>query len=171
VADDGIADPRMRASGRVRPRRNTRPRDALGRPLPYGAIGVAGQPEGISGTASETLADAYRLLCEGRPFHAHEVLEDAWKSRPEGERELWRGLAQLAVGVTHAARGNAVGGVRLIERGTRNLSPYVSARPHGLDLAAVIGWSDQAIAEIARGTPVMLSPPPLLPPAVGDALR
>ena len=51
------------------------------------------------------------------PFHAHEVLEDAWKAAPEAERELWRGLAQLAVGLTHAARGNTRGGVALLERG------------------------------------------------------
>ncbi len=38
-------------------------------------------------------------------FHAHEVLEDAWKTGPEAQRELWRGLAQLAVGLTHAAPG------------------------------------------------------------------
>jgi hypothetical protein len=170
VGDDRTADAR-RTSGSVRPRRNTRPRDALGRPLPYGAAGVAGQAEGISRTPSESLAEAYRLLSDGRPFHAHEVLEDAWKSGPEGERELWRGLAQLAVGVTHAARGNAVGAVRLIERGARNLAPYVSARPHGLDVAAVIDWSEHAIVQIDRETPVMLNPPPLLPSAGGDALR
>jgi hypothetical protein len=109
------------------------------------------------------LIEAYRLLRDGRPFHAHEVLEDAWKSQPEDERELWRGLAQLAVGVTHAARGNAVGGLRLIDRGAKRLSPFVSARPHGIDLAAVIAWSDQAITEIGRGTPLMLKPPPILP--------
>jgi hypothetical protein len=103
------------------------------------------------------------LLSEGRPFHAHEVLEDAWKSGPESERELWRGLAQLAVGITHAARGNGVGGVRLIERGVANIAPYEAVAPHGLDIAAVIAWSRQAVAEIARTTPVTLSPPPLLP--------
>ena len=160
-----MSDARIRASGTARPRRNTRPRDALGRPLPYGAAGVGAQPEGVSRTAIESLIEAYRLLSEGRPFHAHEVLEDAWKSGPQEERELWRGLAQLAVGVTHAARGNAVGGARLIERGARNISPYESSRPHGLDVSAVIRWSEHAVAEIARGTPVMLRPPPLLPPA------
>lgn len=169
MGEDRIADARTQTSGGARPRRNTRPRDALGRPLPYGAVGVGGQPEGVSRAASEALIEAHRLLGEGRPFHAHEVLEDAWKAGPEDERELWRGLAQLAVGVTHAARGNAVGGMRLIERGAKNLMPYVSARPHGLDLAAVIEWSDQAIAEIARGTPVMLKPPPLLPTYVWSA--
>ena len=168
MSDDRVAEARARQSGGARLRRNTRPRDALERPLPYGADGVDGQPEGISRTASESLNEAYRLLSEGSPFHAHEVLEDAWKSQPEDERELWRGLAQLAVGVTHAARGNAVGGVRLIERGASNVSPYVPTRPHGMDLAAVIGWSDQAIAEITRQTPVMLKPPPLLPTTIGD---
>jgi hypothetical protein len=149
-------------SGSARPRRNTRPRDALGRPLPYGSAGVDGQPEGVRRTPRESLAEAHRLLSAGRPFHAHEVLEDAWKSGPVEERDLWRGLAQIAVGITHAARGNAVGGVRLIERGTRNVAPYAVDRPHGLDVAALVMWSEEAVAEIARATPVMVSPPPLV---------
>jgi hypothetical protein len=159
VGDDGGS----RVLGSARSRRNTRPRDALGRPLPYGAVGVDGPPSDVGRSARESLIVAWRLLEEGRPFHAHEVLEDAWKSRPERERELWRGLAQIAVGITHAARGNAVGSVRLIERGASNISPYTAAPPHGLDVAAVIRWSGQAIAEIARGTPMMLEPPPILP--------
>ncbi|WP_461029159.1 DUF309 domain-containing protein, partial [Streptomyces sparsus] len=79
--------------------RNARPRDALGRPLPHGAPGVERQPEGVLRTPEETLAEAQRLLDEGRPFHAHEVFEDAWKSGPAAEEPLWRALAQLAVGV------------------------------------------------------------------------
>jgi hypothetical protein len=133
--------------------------------LPYGAVGVDGQPPDVSRTATESLIEAYRLLADGRPFHAHEVLEDAWKSGPDAERELWRGLAQLAVGITHAARGNAIGSVRLIERGASNISAYLAAPPHGLDLAAVLRWSEHAIAEVRNGTPVLLTPPPLLPPA------
>ena len=97
--------------------RNARPRDGLGRPLPYDADGVPRQPEGVVRTPEETVAQAQRLLDEGKPFHAHEVFEDAWKSGPDEERELWRGLAQLAVGLTHAARGNLTGGARLLRRG------------------------------------------------------
>src|SRR5205823_1132242 len=78
--------------------RNARPRDGLGRPLPYGADGVARQPEGVVRNPERTVAEAQELLDAGSPFHAHEVFEDAWKSGPDGERELWRGLAQLAVG-------------------------------------------------------------------------
>jgi len=149
-------------AGSARPRRNTRPRDALGRPLPYGASGVDDLAEGVVRTPGASLAEAQRLLSTGRPFHAHEVLEDAWKSGPESERELWRGLAQLAVGITHAARGNPVGAARLIERGARNISPYAADPPHGLDLGAVLQWCEQAVADIARETPVVLSPPPLV---------
>lgn len=147
----------------ARPRRNTRPRDALGRPLPYGAAGVGGQAEGVMRTPRESLAEAHRLLREGRPFHAHEVLEDAWKSGPDSERALWRGLAQVSVGITHAARGNAIGGARLIERGAQNVAPYEPDPPHGLDLTAVLSWCEQAVARVAHETPVMLSPPPLAP--------
>ena len=76
---------------------------------------------------------------------------------------MWRGLAQIAVGITHAARGNSVGGIRLIERGARNVASYEVDEPHGLDVAAVVTWSKRAIAEIARETPVTLTVPPLLP--------
>src|SRR5439155_23761288 len=61
-------------------------------PLPYGAPGEERAPEGVVRTPAAALAEAQALLDAGRPFHAHEVLEDAWKSAPEAERQLWRGL-------------------------------------------------------------------------------
>lgn len=144
-----------------RARRNTRPRDALGRPLPYGSAGVEGPPEGVVRTPAEALTEAQRLLDDGRPFHAHEVLEDAWKAAPENERELWRGLAQLAVGSTHAARGNASGAAALLRRAATNIAPYQAASPHGLDLAAVLRWTETALAHVASGTPTVLPAPTL----------
>jgi len=122
---------------------------------------VDGPPEGVVRTPAESLAEAYDLLAAGRPFHAHEVLEDAWKSGPAAEDALWRGLAQLAVGVTHAARGNAGGAVRLVERGAANIAPYAPAAPYGLDVPALLEWCARARARIERGTPVDLAPPPL----------
>lgn len=103
---------------------NARPRDGLGRPLPYGSPGVERQPEGVVRSPEETVREAQRLLDAGMPFHAHEVFEDAWKSGPVAERELWRGLAQLAVGLTHAARGNVTGGARLLRRGAAALAEF-----------------------------------------------
>ena len=138
------------AEGRAR---NARPRDGLGRPLPYGAEGVERQPEGVVRTPEETVAEAQALLDAGKPFHAHEVFEDAWKSGPDEERALWRGLAQLAVGLTHAARGNAAGGARLLRRGAGAVEEWaaVSGRPepYGMDLAGVVAWARE-LAEVVE---------------------
>jgi hypothetical protein len=126
--------------------RNARPRDGLGRPLPYGADGVERQPEGVVRAPSQTLADAQRLLDDGKPFHAHEVFEDAWKSGPDEERALWRGMAQLAVGLTHAARGNTAGGARLLLRGAGGIAPY--GNPHGLDIGGLVAWAEELAARV-----------------------
>lgn len=135
--------------------RNARPRDGLGRPLPYDADGVARQPEGVVRAPEETVAEAQALLDEGKPFHAHEVFEDAWKSGPDEERALWRGLAQLAVGLTHAARGNVTGGARLLRRGAGGVEEWASRsrreRPYGMDLAGVAAWARGLGDDVERG--------------------
>ena len=118
----------------------SRPRDALGRPLPHGAVGVERMPEGVERTPDEALAEAQRLLDDGLPFHAHEVLEDAWKATAGPGRELWRGLAQLAVGVTPAARGNPRGAATLLDRAAGNLAPFAATPPHGVDVAGLLAW-------------------------------
>jgi hypothetical protein len=137
------------AEGRAR---NARPRDGLGRPLPYGVAGVERQPEGVARTPEETLAEAQALLDAGKPFHTHEVFEDAWKSGPATERALWRGLAQLAVGLTHAARGNAKGGARLLLRGAGAIEGYADQRPYGIDVAGLVAWARELAGKV--GGPV-----------------
>ncbi|MEV3860344.1 DUF309 domain-containing protein [Streptomyces sp. NPDC050095] len=135
--------------------RNARPRDGLGRPLPYGAPGVARQPEGVVRTAADTVTEAQALLDAGRPFHAHEVFEDAWKSGPDTERGLWRALAQTAVGLTHAARGNTTGGARLLRRGADGLESWRGTPPGGLDVAAVTTWARELADRVAQdGEPI-----------------
>ncbi|RNL73592.1 DUF309 domain-containing protein [Streptomyces sp. I6] len=135
--------------------RSARPRDGLGRPLPYGAEGVDRQPEGVVRSPGETLAEAQRLLNAGMPFHAHEVLEDAWKSGPDEERGLWRGLAQLAVGLTHAARGNAAGGAALLARGAESIVPYGAQGPYGIDVVGLTCWAAALRDDLRRdGSPV-----------------
>ncbi|GLF92664.1 DUF309 domain-containing protein [Streptomyces yaizuensis] len=129
--------------------RSARPRDGLGRPLPYGSEGVPRQPEGVARPPHETVAEAQRLLDAGMPFHAHEVFEDAWKTGPAGERELWQGLAQLAVGLTHAARGNVRGGERLLLRGAARIAGYDD--PYGLDVSGLTAWARALAARIGAG--------------------
>jgi hypothetical protein len=148
-----VADRDRDEAGRAR---NARPRDGLGRPLPYGSPGVERQPEGVVRTPEETISEAQRLLDEGKPFHAHEVFEDAWKSTDGPERGLWKGLAQLAVGVTHAARGNEKGALTLLDRGADAIEPYADTAPYGIDVTGLVHW-----ARARRGRGGALTPPKL----------
>jgi hypothetical protein len=117
--------------------RNARPRDASGRPLPRGERGEERIPDDLAVPPEEALSMAQRLLDSGRPFHAHEVLEASWKAAPAAERELWRGLAQIAVGLTHAQRGNATGAAALLRRGGRRVGPYAGAAPYAIDAGGI----------------------------------
>lgn len=128
--------------------RQARPRDELGRPLPYGAEGVEPVPEEPL-PPSETVEVARSLVHEGRPFSAHEVLEARWKAGPDEERDLWQGLAQICVGLTHAARGNGVGASRLVERGAGRLARYGDGGgpTYGLELDAVLDCARRRLTE------------------------
>ena len=63
-----------------------------------------------------------------------------WKAAPDEERDLWQGLAQICVGLTHAARGNSVGRRPVARAGHRPAHGYQAADgpTYGLDLTAVI---------------------------------
>ena len=175
--------------------RNARPRDALGRPLDpadgpasgtSGASGTDRIPDDlvIGGAAAAALAD--RLLRDGHPFHAHEVLEAAWKSGPAVERDLWQGLAQIAVGLTHARRGNARGAVALLSRGAERVRDYQGgadsqdearsqpavgrpASPFGMNVDAFLAAADDLAARIERDGLDGIAPADLSPGLLADA--
>ena len=130
--------------------RNSRPRDAAGRPLPHGAAGVERVPEDLVLSADESVTEAQRLLDAGLPFPAHDVLEAAWKAAPTEERELWRGLAQLAVGLTHAQRGNATGAVALLDRAAERIGSWAAPVPAGVDIAGLRAHADALARRIER---------------------
>ena len=144
--------------------RNARPRDALGRPLdPADGPGSGADriPDDLVITGAEAAALADRLLRDGRPFHAHEVLEAAWKSGPADERDLWQGLAQIAVGLTHARRGNARGALALLTRGAERVRGYQGgagsqravgrlASPFGMNVDAFLAAADDLAGRIER---------------------
>jgi uncharacterized protein len=108
----------------------------------------------LDGAEAARLGD--ELLRAGRPFHAHEVFEASWKSGAVSERELWQGLAQIAVGLTHAHRGNARGAVTLLRRGTSRLRAYRepggadAGTAYGMDLAGVLAACDDLAGRIER---------------------
>jgi hypothetical protein len=131
------------AEGRAR---NARPRDGLGRPLPRGAAGEPTMPEDLALDDPQTLLLAQRLLDEGRPFHAHEVLEARWKAVTDpAQQQCWQALAQLAVGLTHQARGNRSGAAALVGRGRDRLASAPTDDPP-VDVAGVVGWADAWLA-------------------------
>ena len=121
--------------------RNARPRDELGRPLPRDAPGQAPLPDEPALAPQAALDLAQQLIDSGRAFRAHEVLEASWKAAPPAERELWRGLAQIAVGLTHAQRGNARGAAALLRRGGQGVAGYAASPPHGIEAGGVAGFA------------------------------
>ena len=143
--------------------RNTRPRDDLGRPLPPGSEGVPRIPDDLSLTPAGFLNYAQQLLDDGRAFHAHEVLEAAWKNRPAQERPLWQGLAQLAVGVTHVQRGNPAGAAALLRRGAERLREVDDPVPHDVDTAGLIAWATELVGGLGAGDGI---PPERLRPVL-----
>ena len=140
--------------------RQARPRDELGRPLPYGAQGVEPVSEDPL-PPLQTVEKAMGLLREGRPFSAHEVFEARWKDAPDEERDLWQGLAQICVGLTHAQRGNHSGAMSLLSRGSEGLRGYAGSAPYGIEVDRIVtetaAWA-QDVAHTGRlrltsGTP------------------
>ena len=142
--------------------RNARPRDALGRPLARDATGEPLASDEVLQPAV-ALEAAQQLIDSGRPFHAHEVLEAVWKAAPDAERDLWRGLAQLAVGLTHALRGNARGAAALLQRGADRLGSYPAAGPHHIDVAGLRAASASMVAQIESSGLAGLDPARLQP--------
>lgn len=139
--------------------RSTRPRDALGRPLPPGSQGVPRIPDDLELSPAETLTYAQDLLDRGLAFNAHEVLEAAWKNGPDDEKTLWQALAQLAVGITHVQRGNVKGAITVLRRASAGLAH--DEVPYAIDAAGLVGYADVLIDDLAASaeiTPERLRP-------------
>ena len=90
------------------------------------------------------------------------MLEASWKAAEPAERDLWKGLAQVAVGLTHAQRGNAKGAVALLRRGAGAVSGYAGGCPHGIDAAGVAGSAGELADQIERDGLAAVSPDRLL---------
>ena len=130
---------------------SARPRDASGRPLPRGSAPswrerLRHLDEATARTPQDALDAAAELIETGQPFYAHEVLEGPWHLADEPERHFWQGLAQLAVGLTHVQRGNAVGAATLLRRGAEKLAGY----PDRHEGVAVQRLVDEATALATR---------------------
>ncbi len=149
-------EPERDRDSRGRPR-NARPRDELGRPLSRGAQGHNPETEDVTLAPEPALERAQQLLDNGRPFHAHEVLEATWKSATQNERDLWQGLAQLAVGLTHVLRGNNRGAAAVLRNGRDNIAGYAAHPPYEIDVIGLISWTDGLLGQLTEVNPWTLT--------------
>jgi uncharacterized protein len=102
-----------------------RPRDRLGRPLPWGAEGDLDLEDFDSLTLDQNHELARGHARAGRWFPAHEAWETAWKqARDTGEAELFKGLSQMGAGYVHLLRGNAHGASALLRRAASRIAVY-----------------------------------------------
>lgn len=160
MSASGVDDRDRDPSGRPR---NARTRDELGRPLARG-IGGHLDVEQAALPPTEALVLAQELLDTGKPFTAHEVFEAVWKDTTGPGRELWRGLAQLSVGVTHALRGNESGARALLQRGADTMAAFATTTPNGVDVDGIRDWASAASNDLT-----LASQPPRLTVAGGGS--
>ena len=114
----------------------------------------------ISGAEAAMLADQL-LRRGGRSMRTRSSRRRGSPAR-RSERDLWQGLAQIAVGLTHARRGNARGAVALLRRGAQRVRAYQDQpadrhrprpgpyHPYGMDIPAVLAAADDLAARIER---------------------
>ena len=114
-----------------------RPRDLLGRPLPWGAQGMLALEDFDSMSLDENHELGRAHARAGEWFAAHDAWETAWKqSRDTGEAELFKGLSQMGAGYVHLFRGNAHGAATLLRRAAMRIARYEDGR-RGISTAAL----------------------------------
>jgi predicted metal-dependent hydrolase len=114
-------------TGRPTERRNKpeRPRDELGRPLPWDAENRMHLEDYDHLSIERNHELAREHARHGRWFPAHEAWETAWKqARATDEAEFFKGLSQMGAGFVHLFRGNAHGAVTLLRRAAGRVSRY-----------------------------------------------
>lgn len=128
-----------------------RPRDLLGRPLPWEAENQLHLPDFDAMSVRENHEVARRLVTEGNWFGAHEAWETAWKqARGTGDEEFYKGLSQMGAGYVHLLRGNAHGARTLLRRGAGRVGAYPD--PHrGIPTAALATELESLARRVAAG--------------------
>ena len=145
-----------------------RPRDELGRLLPWGAENRLV----LEDFDALPLEENHRLGIEhfnaGRFFPAHEAWETAWKqAKRTPDEEFFKGLSQLGAGYVHYRRGNLHGAKMLMRRGMGRVREY-GPRARGLDIAALDEEVEAHAARVEEAEREGAPMPELETPRVGD---
>jgi predicted metal-dependent hydrolase len=78
---------------------------------------------------------------DGAWFDCHETLEELWVGAPDGLRDLYQGILQVAVALHHWQNGNYQGAMLLLASGGKLLR-RVEAWCLGVDVAALIAATE-----------------------------
>jgi uncharacterized protein len=149
------------------PRQKTeRPRDELGRPLPWDQENRLELEDFDSLTQEENHRLGTTHFNEGRFFQAHEAWETAWKQgRGTPDEEFFKGLSQLGAGYVHYRRGNPHGARTLIRRGTGRIGPY-GPEHLGVEVRRVVAEAERHAEAIEAAERAGEGMPDLVPPLI-----
>lgn len=149
------------------PRQKTkRPRDELGRPLPWGEQNRLDLEDFDSLSAEENHRLGTDHFNRGRFFPAHEAWETAWKqSKGTDDEEFFKGLSQLGAGYVHYQRGNPHGTFTLLRRGVRRITPY-GPRHRGVDVTALATAASAQADEVEAAAGADSGMPDIEPPKI-----
>jgi predicted metal-dependent hydrolase len=84
-------------------------------------------------SAGATLQTALKMFNGGDYFACHELLEVLWLDEHDPQRELYKGILQIGIGLLHLQRGNVSGARRLLLNGSRLIEPFTPSL-FGIDL-------------------------------------
>lgn len=143
-----------------------RPRDELGRPLPFGAEGRLAMEDFDSLSLERNHELGIEHFNAGRFFPAHEAWETCWKqAKGTPDAEFFKGLSQLGAGYVHLQRANAHGAFTLLRRAAGRLSAYPGEH-YGVDTgklsAAALADADAVERADRDGRPI----PDVTPPGI-----
>lgn len=86
-------------------------------------------------------------------FECHEILEEYWKRKPAGQRDIyWVGLIQIAVSLYHYRRQNIKGAVRMMKSAAAILTKEAQAVEQlGLDSKALLSILLEQLRDMENG--------------------
>jgi hypothetical protein len=144
-----------------------RPRDELGRLLPWGSENRLRMEDFDSLPAEENHRLAIEHFDAGRFFPAHEAWETVWKqSKGTSDEEFFKGLSQLGAGYTHYRRGNPHGTHVLMRRALSRITSFPSPH-HGIDVERLAAEVDRHARDVEEADRAREPMPEIEPPTIG----
>ncbi len=86
--------------------------------------------------ASPMLQLAINKFNAGDYFVCHEFLEQLWLDEQGPQRDLYKGILQIGIGLRHLQRNNINGARRLLENGSNLIEPFTPVC-FGIDLLSL----------------------------------